>query len=90
MAIVLPGDVAIEKIFPHFARGKSAEFEKVSGSRDVAVILASLQGRDHHDCQRGLCEQLGLNSDNYFRCCSAFGKRDQATRRQWINLWQIW
>ena len=66
MAIVLPGDVAIEKIFRTLLEENPAEFEKVSRSRDVAVILASLQGRDHHDWQRGLCEQLGLNSAQLF------------------------
>lgn len=62
----LPGDQPLEMIFREVIEKSSDELEALTGVRNCAVIVGSLEGKDHHDWYEELGRELGLSREQLF------------------------
>lgn len=62
----LPGERAVEIIFRDMVAASPASLEAVVHNAHVSTIVASLEGKDHHDWYEELARELGLSRDQLF------------------------
>ena len=62
----LPGEEAVEIIFRDMVSARPDLLEAVVHNAHVVTIMASLEGKDHHDWYEELARELGLSRDQLF------------------------
>jgi hypothetical protein len=62
----LPGNDPIEAIFRNVVEKEPEGLEALTGTKNCAAILGSLEGKDHHDWYEELGRELGLSRDQLF------------------------
>lgn len=62
----LPGQAAIEAVFREMVAGETAPLAELAGNTQLPVILATLEGADHHDWYEQISKELGLTRSQLF------------------------
>ncbi len=65
-SVFLPGVQPLEIMFRSIVAADPVYLGDVLGKRNITAVLASLEGKDHHDWYEELCRELGLTRDQLF------------------------
>jgi predicted ATPase len=83
---LLPCKRPIEVEFRELIESDPVAFKTATGREDVEVVLASLQGQDHHEWYEGLCRLLGVTRTQLYPRLFQLWLRVEANRAEAVRV----